>query len=434
LATGVLLAGCLIARSAAANGAFPGEMGVLLPAATPRTIYVASNFGLLVSKDGGASWFYVCEAVVSPSGGNVLHYALGSDGTLFAAAQYAFTRSTDGGLTWTKATGAIAGQQVYDGFSSQSDPSLFLALGTYGSDGSQTAIYPSRDEGQTFGAPLATTDAFFLTVEVSAKGDAIYATSWDSQKGRSIVYASTDGGQNWTQSDPTNGMALSGQALMIAGVDPADSQTIYFRATLPPQFTAMDDKLAVSTDGGQHVTQLLDLGETMGAFAEAGDGTLYVGGSGTAGGIWSRAPNASSWTSFNGTPITCLGLQGSTLYACSSGIGGTFALGSSTNGGQSFTSLFDFTDIGGPVPCSPVSSGCAESWTILTGTFGTYIGGQAPDAGPYACPSSPTKPTHTSPKGCACSGGGDPAGCAMVLAILWGVSISPRRTRRARRV
>src|SRR5436305_14459038 len=54
---GLMLSG----RPARADGAFPASEAILLPADRPNSIGLATNFGLILSEDGGASWQWTCE-------------------------------------------------------------------------------------------------------------------------------------------------------------------------------------------------------------------------------------------------------------------------------------------------------------------------------------------------------------------------------------
>src|SRR6266850_6434690 len=48
-------------RAARANGAFPESYQLFLPADRPDQIVLATNFGLIISDDAGATWTWTCE-------------------------------------------------------------------------------------------------------------------------------------------------------------------------------------------------------------------------------------------------------------------------------------------------------------------------------------------------------------------------------------
>ena len=50
-----------VPRQAAADGAFPDSMQIFVPADAPHRIILATNFGLIVSDDDGATWEWTCE-------------------------------------------------------------------------------------------------------------------------------------------------------------------------------------------------------------------------------------------------------------------------------------------------------------------------------------------------------------------------------------
>ena len=49
------------AGRARANGALPASYGILLPADKPEQVVLATNFGMIISDDGGKSWLWTCE-------------------------------------------------------------------------------------------------------------------------------------------------------------------------------------------------------------------------------------------------------------------------------------------------------------------------------------------------------------------------------------
>src|SRR4030095_8849781 len=49
------------AGRAHANGALAGSSGILVPVDHPQQIMLETNFGLIISQDGGAGWLWSCE-------------------------------------------------------------------------------------------------------------------------------------------------------------------------------------------------------------------------------------------------------------------------------------------------------------------------------------------------------------------------------------
>src|SRR5262249_7840234 len=115
-ACGLLLLITLVPRAAVADGAFPDELQVFVPADQPSRTLLTTNFGLLISDDAGASWRWVCEAAVT-SGLAVLYQISAPPArTLLAAATNGLYLSQDGGCTWGAARGPVLGSYVPDLF------------------------------------------------------------------------------------------------------------------------------------------------------------------------------------------------------------------------------------------------------------------------------------------------------------------------------
>src|SRR4029077_19852671 len=69
----LLLVGRATPPTARADGAFPDELQVFLPASPPNRILLTTNFGLLRSDDDGQSFSYLCEPTVG-TGNNISLY------------------------------------------------------------------------------------------------------------------------------------------------------------------------------------------------------------------------------------------------------------------------------------------------------------------------------------------------------------------------
>src|SRR5260370_1471590 len=62
------------AAPAFADGAFPDELTVSLPANAPNRIILGTTFGLVVSEDGGQTWLFVCQRFITSSTAALLHF------------------------------------------------------------------------------------------------------------------------------------------------------------------------------------------------------------------------------------------------------------------------------------------------------------------------------------------------------------------------
>ena len=88
-----------------ARRAEPSAFGIAIDPVTPRNVYVGTNCGLALSRDSGATWSFV-----DPSPGdladNVWDVVVHDGGIIDLCGDDGHARSTDGGVTWTTATGA----------------------------------------------------------------------------------------------------------------------------------------------------------------------------------------------------------------------------------------------------------------------------------------------------------------------------------------
>ena len=430
---GLLAAVCVAAGGAArADGAFPDEFQLFLPADHPSRIVVAANFGLLESDDDGATWGFICEAEAGAPG-NLNLYQMGPTDTLLAEFFGGVVRSGDEGCVWDRAAGSVAadgGRSVWDGAFDPLTPGRVLVLGAWAPSGS--AIFPSADDGRSFGPPVYATGAALTGIEFSSSSaGVVYATGNEVTQdgggalgfGPPFVVAGADGGATWgVPVDHPEVAALlgtdGGVQVGLAAVDPRDPRTVYLRLTVEP---TGPDYLGVTRDSGKTVQVLFRSPERMTSFLVAQDGTLYVGtrnGTG-AGGIFASQPDGGFAAVEQECPdggicdlhVRCLGERMGALYACADNWQDGFALGRSTDRGRTFTGLLRFSGISGLAACSgsDLQSTCQATWGALAQLFGIDAGSAAGEADGGAAP-APSR-------GCACSTGDGFALAALLAAL-----------------
>src|SRR4051812_26603933 len=226
--------------AAKANGAFPDEFSVHLPADAPHRVLMGTNFGLVVSEDDGASWRYACEPYIVGAVSNAILYQMATDGTVFAASLGGLTRSSDRGCTWSRSGGMVAALSISDFFIDPNDATFILAIA---SNANGSGIYSSHDGGSTFGSALYTTADQLNGVEIArSERGVVYATSAGSNV---TLLRSADFGANWT---PTDLKLAPGTIARLAAIDPADANIVYLRL-----ITSLTDAIAITTDGGKTV-------------------------------------------------------------------------------------------------------------------------------------------------------------------------------------
>jgi len=424
----VTLGALLATTGARANGAFPDEFSIHFPPNAPHRIYVGANFGLLVTEDDGATWRYSCEPWVTEGSSaaltqnNVDFYQLTADGALIAQS-LEVTRSEDVACTWPVSGGAITGKVVTDLFPDPNDPTLVLAVrvNTGGSD-----VVASHDGGKTFvDLPIYQSTGLITGVELAkSRPGVVYVTSIAFSGATSTLARSDNFGATWT---PWPLTIPGGTEPLIMAIDPEDADTVYLRVV-----GALTDSVVITHNGGQSTETALTITGQFSSFLRAGDRTLYAGT--LAGKLYVRPPGATEFTNHAAPHFRCLGQRTGTsrLFACGDmGIDG-FSVGYSDNGGQTFQAMMSFTDLLGPLTCTPVASNCASHWERIQGVLGITPpdggagGGDAgqpdagqgqPDAGPP--PSNPGQPKS----GCSSTAGN----AAAILGLIVVLALFPRR-------
>lgn len=147
-----------------------------------RTVVFGSHRGMLVSRDGGATW-----TAVAGANGDAMGVALppGSQ-TQFVAGHDVFFRSDDGGRTWSSVRPALPGTDIHGFAASAVTPNTFYAY-VVGS-----GLFKSADAGGTWqrigeasGATMS------MTVARAGGADVLYANTMDG------VQRSRDVGRTW---------------------------------------------------------------------------------------------------------------------------------------------------------------------------------------------------------------------------------------------
>jgi len=367
------------APPAFADGAFPDELTVSLPAGAPNRIIIGTNFGLVVSEDGGQTWRFVCELFITSSTAELVNfYKVASDGALFAVSAVHLWRSSDVGCSWTRAGGTVDSLNVSDAFVDPSDSTFVVALAS-SRLGNESGIYPSHDGGRTFESPLYTTPDVLTGVEIaSSAGTTLYATQVQriGTAGNAYLLKSTDRGAHWTQQLLP---VPPGTLPRIAAVDPVDANKVYLRLLRAP-----NDAIAITTDDGRTLSSSVTLSsgtDYFSSFLRAGDGTLYVG---TIGGdLYAQAPGETLFTRRIGPKTRCLGQRpgSSRIYACGDWLLDGYNLGYSDDGARTFQPMMSFTQIAGPLTCPAVNDFCYSQFILLQQTLGVGLDAGTPGGG-----------------------------------------------------
>lgn len=456
---------------AAANGVFPSADQLVFDPADPARAVARMTYGLLTTRDGGASWRWICEGAVGydDAGGQSPPIAAAASGSVLAALTDGIAVGTEGGCVWARAA-ELAGREVIDLSVRRGDPSHVVAVAA----GTRHGLWASRDGGATWtsaGTPLP--EGFLArTVDVAPSDPRrVYVSGLASEGGsvKGVIARSADGGETW-QTAAVPGSTTSREPY-IAGVDPRDADVLYVRIASAP------GRLFVSTDGGATFAPVFATRGFVRAFAISPDGATVAVGSDIDGVF--RAPSSTlAFERVSSVAPRCFTWTDSGLYACASEFLDGFTIGRSLDGGATFEPLLQQACIRGPLDCAAstaVGAVCPTDWpriALMTGHrdctsdadpaaagSGTSAGatgaggasgvgeataasgggdrasaagaGGAPDVPDGGAPASGG--ARPSEEGCGCRTGGaeDGRAGALAAACLAAVTAARRRSRRA---
>jgi hypothetical protein len=378
---------CFAVPPAYANGRYPAANQLVISPVDPHLLVLRSTFGVLVSRDAGAHWDWVCEdAIGFGEAGTDEDPAIGvtQSAAILAGTQEGLTVSPDTGCSWSFVPNVS--QWAVDVSVRRDQPASALALSRsfYGNvgDGGTTfspALFSTVDNGATwapYGAPLDPRIAAETVDSAPSDHRYVYVSGFLVVAGipQGLLLASVDDGATWTPYqvpiDP-----LADIDVLIGGVDPTNPLRVYLRVV-----RTTGSQLVVTDDGGKTFRTVLTTTVGMPGFAISPDGSkVYLGGDD---GV-RVAPSATlTFTKVSDQTVGCLAASQTTLYACASLVdSSSYVLAASTDDGATFAPILHMCDIRGPLACGPGTSEevCVGEWPLQRESI-------APDAGPTGCP------------------------------------------------
>jgi hypothetical protein len=326
---------------------------------------LVTNFGLVSTEDGGATWTWSCEQDTNALG---VLYQLGPAPRrrLFAVANQQVVFSDDATCSWQIAGGMLAGPSVTDVFPDPVNADRVLAIG---SAAGVYAVFESADGGATFGAMRLQGAAGELVTSVeSARSDprVVYVASMGA--GQSPRLARTgDGGASWTMNDLT---ADLGPGLpRIIAVDPADPDTVILRWSS----TAGGEAIAVTHDGGTSALKTLSIDHYFTSFTRMPDGALVLSAVAAVSpaqksGLFVSHDGAASFQENDAVPgVLAVAQRGGVLYGATDNFGDGYALGASSDEGVTWQPVVRFDQIGSIKACLRSNAQCQASCEALAG-------------------------------------------------------------------
>ena len=420
-----------------ANGALPLSYGILLPADKPQQIVLATNFGMIISEDAGASWRWTCEQPETSLG---YLYGVGPpprDRVYALSPSEGLAVSDNGSCSWQRAGGALSSVVASDFFVDRSNGDRVLAVAATldedTGDIGTPSLFESTDGGATFGAtPLyaAPAGANIVSVEIARSNPMVVTMAMYTTPGRHPhLLRSSDGGRSWMDRDVE--AALGANEFRILTVDPDDANVLYLRVVAFGM-----ESVAVTRDAGATFAMPVTVrGGTLSAFLRLASGTVLVAGlinldGGGMNGVGFRSTDGGhtfvGWALDPQPRILGLAERDRVLYLAGKNYSDGWALATSRDEGITVTPLSSYADVRGVMPCA--MSICGDQcrliasqavWTNDVCTGALQDG--ATDAGPPRPPGS----------GCHCAVGEAVSfGALAAWALVAGVLAVARRRRR----
>jgi MYXO-CTERM domain-containing protein len=450
-------------RPARADGAFPDAQAILTPPDLPGEIRLVTNFGLLATLDGGATWLWSCE---SPDNmfGAYYQVGLGPRHRLYALVDQTVVFSDDAGCGWTRAGGLLA--TVGDGVGATdfwvdrtvAERVLAVDVTCCAGDQRQHVVIASHDGGAHFDETLFRADpgAMITGVESARSApDTVYVTLQgspvDGGRPPPFLARTADRGGTWTSTDLT--AALGAGIPRLIAVDPTEPRQVFLL------WSDVDGQaLVVTSDGGPNAHEVLRPSGVIKAFVRLASGTILVAtdDNSVAGLLRSRDGGTTFEAVANPPHIRALSERAGAVYAATDNFSDGYAAGLSMDEGRTWEALVSYDAVRGILPC--VKAACQAScavqvqlnlWTAevcsadvpsssTPGAGGRAQGGATASGGAGGgggTGGAGGRPNAADAGGCACSVTAGPSsqGAAASIVAVLALALSTRHSRRGRR-
>ncbi|HTJ41795.1 MAG TPA: hypothetical protein VL463_06845 [Kofleriaceae bacterium] len=357
-AVGVLLA----AAPAYANVRFPTTQTISFRKGTTSDLVLGSTPGLLLSKDDGKHFYWVCDNAIFGDNSDLYDpdYKIAADGTIYANTPAGVRISRDGGCTFDIAqVENITPQKWVDAIALGPNDEVWIGQ-TEG--GKPNDVFLSTDGGQHWASKgLLSPTTWWKSIRVAASNpQRVYLSGYEVTQvapdggtagPRARVLRTDDQGGKWTEL-PTTDITLSTSSPMVfvMAVSPTDPDLLFLisQAASPP----MGDKLYRSTDGGMTWSFMLDSKSPIRAVVFLQDGSVVAA---SQMGSWQAPTATGTFAELAGQPqLECLGQrEDGAIFGCGANWDPDFlALGES---GPSpvgpWTKVFRFSEMAGPLSC-----------------------------------------------------------------------------------
>jgi hypothetical protein len=335
-----------VPRVARANGAFPESFELLLPTDRPKQIVLATNFGLFISDDAGATWTWTCERKETEQGALYSVSAAPADRFFAVSPSGGLAYSDDDSCTWKKAGGTLDAIIGTDVWPDPTNPMRIYAVAAPADFSTAPGVYASDDGGATFGGALFTppSGGSILSIESARSArNTLYVSFYTAAPDiHPYLARSIDGGASWTTVDLES--QLGKNYFYVVAVDPTNAQVVTARV-----IKAGAESLAISSDGGVSYTTVIALdGGGFTSYVRLDSGTILVGGIVLTEGRGYRSTDGGAtfqdWKLPSQPHFRALAERGGKLYAAAKNYSDDWAVGVSTDEGLTFTRLLRYDE------------------------------------------------------------------------------------------
>jgi hypothetical protein len=341
-------------RRARANGAFPDSQSIMTPESAPNDIYLATNFGVVHTTDGGHTWLWSCEQAEN-SFASLYQLGPAPNYRVYALSSIGLAYSGDRSCSWTVASG-FTGATVLDYFPDPTSASRVLAVDAAQTDGGVLyEVRESSDGGATFGPRRYTAQSGdnLTGVEIARSAPStVYLSLTSGSSFAPKLVRSTDSGATWRVYDLAPSLATGTNSIRIIAVDPTDANKVFLRVRSPA-----GDAVAVSTfdaaGNASTATGLTFAAGVMSSFARLSNGHMVVGGVvGVDAAAYRSTDGGASFQPLPKPPsLRALSARGSTLYAVADNVVDGYAIGTSADEGMTWQPFMTYDQIAAIDPC-----------------------------------------------------------------------------------
>jgi hypothetical protein len=433
---GILVVVFGMVLGAAPVAAYDGQ-SIQFGRGSDQEIVVGTDFGMLRSRDGGATWRWFCAQAVRYAGQFAPRYAVSSTGAVFATTFDGAAVMRDG----CSFDATPVGTTFVASLAISPSGAVHLASSSGGVPG-DVKIYTSTDDGVTFPTtadPGMAADWWESIVVAPSNAQRVYLSGYrfNGQQKEHLLFWSDDGAASFLSLATTAFVTSVNSKIDIVGVDPTDANRVYATVDYTNGNSGVD--LYRSDDAGTSWTKILTMDSKM-AFVARANGEIVAATKLEVAKV--SKDRGATWAPIGcALHISCLAENAAgELWACTH----NYSDGTPSDGFGLmktidlvvWTGVLSFEDVAGPASCPSgtiETDTCEGQWPALQSNL--LLATVTPDQCKLVdAPPSDGTPDglHMPPDGGCCSGGSGPTSVVLALLVLtfWRASSRRRSLRR----